>query len=358
MSISSRLIVLDVTLDLAPTVRAIAEEESAAGRFAGAILGCRGQEQIFAGAYGLADRERGIPNTLSTRFRHGSMSKMFTGVAVGQLIQAGQVDPRAPVGTYLTDYPNRYVATKVSIHHLLIHTGGTGDIFVPEYLERREQVRTVADYVALFGRREPRFEPGHRYEYSNYGFTLLGAVIEQVTGRSYYDYVDEHVFAPAGMTRTGALPEEAAVPDLAGYTTYTHDGGYTLGEGREHRNTDTLPYRGSPAGGGYSTVEDLGRFATALLGHQLLDADHTALVTTAQGTSGWEGRYAAYGFFQNMVAGRIPTFGHGGGSPGMSGDLGIWPESGHIVAVLANMDPPIANQVSMFICSQLPVAPA
>jgi CubicO group peptidase (beta-lactamase class C family) len=343
--------------DLAPFVRSIAEEESAAGRFAGAILVARGQERIFAGAYGMADRERGIPNTLSTRFRNGSITKMFTGVAIGQLIQAGQVDPAAPVGTYLTDYPNRDVATKVSIHHLLTHTGGTGDTFVPEYHERREQVRTIADYLALFGEREPRFEPGTRYGYSNYGFILLGAVIEAVSGQTYYDYLDEHVFAQAGMTRTGALPEESAVPDLAvGYTTYTHDQTHTNEVSEEHRNTDTLPYRGSPAGGSYTTVEDLHRFATALLDHRLLDAHHTALVTTAQGTVGWEGRFAAYGFFHNPLCGRIPTFGHKGAAPGMSGDLSIWPDSGHIVAVLANMDW-VGTEVSGFICCYLPVAP-
>jgi CubicO group peptidase (beta-lactamase class C family) len=87
------------------------------------------------------------------------MTKMFTGVAIGQLIQAGQVNPAAPVGSYLADYPNRDVATKVSIHHLLTHSGGTGDILVPEYYERREQLRTIADDLALFGEREPRSNP-------------------------------------------------------------------------------------------------------------------------------------------------------------------------------------------------------
>jgi CubicO group peptidase (beta-lactamase class C family) len=338
-----------MTSDWFDIVRVVAEEESAAGRFSGAVLIGRGRERLFAGAYGLADRESGIPNTLSTRFHNGSMNKMFTGVAVGQLIQAGRVDPAAPVGTYLDAYPNRDVATKVSVHHLLTHTGGTGDIFVPEYLERREEVRTIADYLVLLGGREPRFEPGSRFEYSNFGFILLGAVIEAVSGQNYYDYVDEHVFAPAGMTRSGALPEESAVPDLAvGYTRHDTE------DGHERRNTDTLPYRGTSAGGGYTTVEDLHRFATALTDHQLLDARHTALVTTAQGNVGWDGRCAGYGFFENPVwGGTQRTFGHNGGAPGMSGDLGVFPDSGYIVAVLANMDG-IAIEISNFICCRLP----
>lgn len=335
-----------MTSDWLSDVKAVAEQESAAGRFAGAVLVCQGQERLFAEAYGLADRERGIPNRLSTRFRHGSMGKMFTGVAVGQLVQAGKVDPAAPVGEYLSDYPGREVASRVSIHHLLTHTGGTGDIFVPEYLDRREQVRSIADYLALFGGREPRFEPGTRFEYSNYGFVLLGAVIEAASGQSYYDYVDEHVFTPAGMTRTGALPEESAVADLAV--------GYTTEDGHDRPNTHTLPYRGTPAGGGYSTVEDLWRFATALTGHQLLDAHHTALVTTPRGNVGWVDRWFGYGFFETTIWG-VRGFGHKGGAPGMSGDLAIYPDSGHIVAVLANIDPPAALDASTFICCQLPI---
>lgn len=325
-------------------VHAIAQEEAAAGRFAGAVLVCQGEERLFAEAYGLADRERGIPNTLSTRFRIGSIYKMFTGVSVVQLIQAGKVDPHAPLGTYLTDYPNKDVAAKVSIHHLLTHTGGTGDYYVSKYLERRDEVREIADYVALLGERGLRFEPSTRHEYSNHGFVLLGAVIEKVSGLRYQDYVDEHVFAPAGMTRSGSLPEETAVPDRAvGYTRYILEDTFDFEYRQERPNTDTLSYRGTPAGCGYSTVEDLCRFANALMGHQLLDAEHTALVTTRQGSVGWEGRYASYGAWENGAIDGVTTFGHKGGAPGMSGDLSCWPGTGHVVTVLANMDPPVAD---------------
>ena len=122
------------------------------------------------------------------------------------------------------------------------------------------------------------------------------------------------------------------------------------------RVTDLLPYRASPAYSAYTTVEDLWRFALALTGHQLLDARHTALVTTGRGTIGWEARRFGYGFFEEVIGG-IRVFGHDGASPGMSGDFLIWPDTGHISAVLANMDPPTANEVSKFIYARLPLIP-
>jgi CubicO group peptidase (beta-lactamase class C family) len=317
--------------------QAALRERLATERFSGTVLIVRGDTRVFAGAFGLADRERGVANRLSTRFRYGSVGKLFTAVAVVQLVQAGRVDLAAPVGTYLTRYPNPDLATRVTVSHLLSHSGGTGDIFVPGYMERRAEVRTVDDYLALFGERGVEFEPGSRFAYSNYGFILLGAVIEAVTGRSYYDHVDEHVYAPAGMDRTGALPEESAVPDLAaGYTNEVEGTG---------RNTDTLPYRGTPAGGGYSTVEDLCRFAGALAGHRLLDAGHTRLITGDPTDVAW-GADGRLGYFERPTY-AARSFGAAGGAPGMSADLVAFPASGLTIAALANTDPPVAQDVCM-----------
>jgi CubicO group peptidase (beta-lactamase class C family) len=295
----------------------------------------------------LADRENGIPNTLQTRFRIGSMNKMFTAVAILQLVEAGKVDLTAPLGRYLSDYPNRDVATKVTIHHLLTHTGGTGDIFGPEFEAHRKELRTLADYVELYGKRGLEFEPGSRWAYSNYGMVLLGAVIEKVTGQSYYDYVQAHIYEPAGMTGSGSEPEDQTVPDRSI--------GYTMEPGTTKwiPNTDTLPYRGTSAGGGYSTVEDLARFAHALLSHELLRPDSTELLITGKVDSRPGARYA-YGFEDGRDADGNGWVGHGGGAPGMNGDLRIYPKSGYVVAVLANMDPPAAQQISDYLDARLP----
>ncbi len=312
--------------ELAAGVRAKVDAQAAAGRFQGAVLVAKRDAVIYSDAKGLADREARTPNTLETKFRMGSMNKMFTATAVMQLVQAGRVKLDAPLGTYLADYPNRDVAAKVTVHHLLTHTGGTGDIFGPQFAEHRLELKTLGDYVRLYGTRGLEFEPGSKWQYSNYGFLLLGVIVERVSGQSYYDYVRDHIFKPAGMVGSGSDPEEVAVPGRA--KGYMREGAVWV------LNTATLPYRGTSAGGGYTTVGDLLRFATAIMEHRLLDASHTALLTTGK-VATLRGDKYAYGFIEN-VEGGVRSFGHGGGAPGMNGDLRIYPDSGFVVAALAN----------------------
>jgi CubicO group peptidase (beta-lactamase class C family) len=322
------------------------EKAAASDLFSGTVLIAKDGKPVFTAAYGFADREKKVSNKLDTRFRIGSMNKMITAVAVLQLAQAGKIKLSDPLGKYLTDYPNSGVATKVTIHHLLTHTGGTGDFFGPQFDAHRLELRTLQDYVKLYGSRGVAFEPGSRWEYSNYGFLLLGVLVEKVSGQNYYDYVAEHVYKPAGMNSTGALPEEQDVPNRSvGYTKF--------GGGDAWKpNTNTLPYRGTSAGGGYSTVEDLLRFANAIENHTLLDAEHTVLLTTGKVDTPNGGKYA-YGF-ADQTGGGVRCFGHGGGAPGMNGDLRICPQSGYVIAVLANLDPPSAQRMADFAANRLP----
>lgn len=322
------------------------EHDATADRFSGAALVAKDGKVLFQQAYGMADREKKIPNTVNTKFRIGSMNKMFTAVSILQLVQAGKIQLTDPLGKYLPDYANKNVATKVTIHELLTHTGGTGDFFGPEFDAHREELKTLQDYVKLYENRDLKFEPGSKWEYSNYGFLLLGVVIEKVTGHSYYDYVQEHVFKPAGMESTGSLPENETVAERSvGYREPK--------PGTWQPNTDTLPYRGTSAGGGYSTVGDLFRFATALTEHKLLDAKHTDLLISSKVDTGRGGDKYAYGFFETTENG-MKCFGHGGGAPGMNGDLKICPETSYVITVLANMDPPAAQRASDFVAARLP----
>ena len=330
----------------AVAVRAQLEAATQAEQFSGAVLVMRDGKTLFEGAYGLADREKGISNTLLTQFRVGSMNKMLTAVAVLQLVQEGKLSLDAPLGTYLTDYPNADVASKVRIHHLLTHTGGTGDIFGPLFMANRSQLRAPADYLALYGARAPQFTPGMQFSYSNYGFMLLGAVIERVTGMSYDDYIATRVHAPSTMTATGAAPEESIVPGRAVGYMRQFAGGPLVS------NASTLPYRGTPAGGGYSTVGDFARFAAAIKEGKLLDPNHTALLLDGK-IDVFPGERYAYGFIDRTVGSRR-FVGHGGGAAGMNGDLAFEPNGGYVVVVLSNFDPPAATQMSGFILNRLP----
>jgi D-alanyl-D-alanine carboxypeptidase len=318
-----------------------AEERAQAGEFAGAVLVARHGKILLQDAWGRADRKAGTANTPATRFRIGSMNKMFTAVATLQLAEAGKLKLDDPIGQHLPGYPNKQVAARVTVRHLLTHTGGTGDIFGPQFDQHRLQLREHRDYLKLYGSRGLSFEPGARFEYSNYGFVLLGALIEQVSGESYDDYVGDHVFRPAAMRSTGALPESVEVPERAvGYLRLSPGGAW-------EPNTYTLPWRGTAAGGGYSTVGDLLRFAQALGSGRLLSK-----ATLAEATRPHQQQYG-YGF-DVQGQGRLASYGHGGGAPGMNGELRVFPQLGYVVVALSNLDPPAASEMVEFFALRMP----
>ena len=306
--------------------------------YSGAVLIAHKDKVIFEQAWGPADAANHIPNTIDTQFCLGSMNKMFTAVAILQLVQQGKLDLDKPLATYWPDYPNRDLAARVTIRQLLSHTGGTGDIFTPEYQAHRLELRTLADYVKLFGNRPVGFPPGSRMEYSNYGFILLGRLIEIASGEPYETYVRQHIYIPAGMLHSDSRPESEPVSGRAI--------GYTRGPGGLVPNTDSKPWSGTSAGGGYSTVRDLFRFARALEQGKLLDP---ALLKQATTDSQVHPRYGL-GFYV-LSSG---SYGHGGGAPGINGELRIFPQTGYVLIALANRDPGSATDAVDYIQSILP----
>jgi D-alanyl-D-alanine carboxypeptidase len=326
-------------------IKAEIDHRVADDRFAGAVIVAKRGTPVFAQAYGLADREHKIPNTLDTKFRIGSMNKMFTATAIVQLVQDGKLELATTLGKIRPTYPNANVASNVTVQHLLTHTGATGDIFGPEFDKHRLELKTHDDYLNLYGARDLDGEPGARWNYSNYGFVLLGAIIETITKQTYYDWVDAHVFRPSGMSASGSPPEDQ--PDPARAIGYMRE----LPTAPWKPNTDTLPYRGTSAGGGLSTVGDLLRFANALQEHKLLDEAHTKLLTTGKIATPNGAKYA-FGFSDETEDG-VRCVGHGGGAPGMNGALEIC-DSGYTIAVLANLDPPAADRIASFIQRRLP----
>lgn len=302
-------------------------------KFSGAVLLARHGEILFDHAYGYADHAFAAPNRTDTRFNIGSMGKMFTGVAILQLAQQGKLSLDDKLSKDLPDYPNKQVAARITLRQLLTHTSGLGDFFGPEFMAgNMARYDSLESLLPFFVDKPLKFEPGTQWAYSNAGYIVLGLVIQHVTGQSYYDYVQQHVFAPAGMQDTGNWPADEDIPNRA--VGYTYMGQPT---GAPRKSNIFLLQRGGSAGGGYSTVGDLLRFAEALQGHKLLDERYTRLALQGYVATTRPGVKYGFGLEEQAING-VRIVGHGGGGPGIQGILDIYPDSGYVVAILANYD--------------------
>lgn len=338
------------------------DRESKDDKFSGALIIAKNGKPVLSEVRGLADRENRIENELDTKFSIASMGKMFTAVAVLKLAQDGKVNLDDTLDKYLPDYPNRELASKVRIKHLLTNSGGTGDFFGPEFDKNRESLKEIDDYIKLFGERDLEFEPGSKFAYSNYGFTLLGAVIEKASGQKYDDYLQKNVFDPADMKDTDLKSAFEHVGRMARGYTKMNERGEPVEGGQWSSSKDFLPIKPGPAGLANSTVNDILRFANAIKENKLLNKEMTEILTAGQikvdfgdGTppANVEVKYAM-GFFTRKADG-IESFGHSGGAHGVSGTLDIFPQSGYTIIALANVDPPAANDLAALAIKKLPL---
>ncbi len=347
-AIGTVLLGLVLGLALAPALRASAQtvsgfdpEATAAfiqqqadqDRFSGTVLVAKNGLPVFTAAHGYANLDHHVPNKLDTRFNLGSMNKMFTAVAVAQLVEAGKLSFDDAIVEHIPDYPNEEVARSVTVHQLLTHTSGLGNYWTPEFQRTsKELFREVADYLPLFVDQPLLFEPGSAWSYSNSGFMVLGLIIERVSGQSYFDYVREHMYEPAGMIHTDAYELDGVVPNHA--VGYTRQGSR---DGELRNNLFLHVVKGGPAGGGYSTVEDLLRFSRALLDHKLLSPEMTRRVLESKVETDGAKRTYGYGF-RNLFENGQRVVGHSGGFSGINAYLDIYPELGYTVAVMSNRD--------------------
>lgn len=308
-----------------PKVIADAMNTRAAQGFSGSVIVAKNGRPLFAQSYGFADRAAQRRNTLDTPFNLASDSKMFTALVIARLAEQGKLDYEDKVGKFLPDWPQAEVREKVSIANLLNHTSGLTEFWGPKYAERRGELDTVSEYAALFQDEAPAALPGKRFGYSNNGYVLLGLIAERIAGKDYYALVRELVCAPATMT---ASEYYANADDTSGRAI-----GY-LRDGRP--NTGDLAHRGSPAGGGYASANDLLRFATALQNGKIVAPQTLARMTRGDIEMGPDMRYG-FGFGVTS-GGRERHYGHDGGAPGISASFEVFPDSGYVVIVLSNLD--------------------
>jgi CubicO group peptidase (beta-lactamase class C family) len=324
-------------------------QRAAAGAFSGAVLVANDGQPLLQQGYGMADRQRGIANTPQTKFPIASIGKMFTGVAIAQLVQRGSLSFNDTIANYELGFPPE-VAGTVTIHQLLTQTSGMGDAALLRRPDRPQPPHTLAGLLQRIVTQPLQFQPGSRFGYSNDGFIVLGAILERLTRQRYADYVREHVFERAGMTDTDiGVYRPSDIPGMArGYMLVGQDGRPVppAPSGQDSaapsgtlRDNDEVQI-GNPSGGGYSTVGDLLRFAQALTGQRLLSPALTDTVLAGKVDTNRPGpgedRYA-YGFADSRING-VRIVGHNGGSPGYEAQLDLYPDRGYTVVMLTNQD--------------------
>jgi CubicO group peptidase (beta-lactamase class C family) len=288
--------------------------------FSGTVLVARGGEVVYAEAFGEANKDHGVANTLETNYNIGSIGKTFTGVAIMQLVEQGKVELDAPVSGYLEDFP---YGDSITIHHLLSHTSGMFNYMAhPGYRAQMPRLRRISDWLPLIYDQELVFgTPGESFAYSNSGIVTLGAVIEKVSGTPYEDYIRANILEPAGMTDTGINYPEEIVPNRAS--------GYTKGVTGSFTGAILQVPPASADGGIETTVHDLLAFDRALYGEGLLSAASKEKMFTPN--------LENYGYCWRVAVddGRR-TIGHGGGAPGVSASFMRYPDDDVTIIVLSN----------------------
>ncbi|BAH39995.1 MAG TPA: hypothetical protein DGD08_12405 [Gemmatimonas aurantiaca] len=349
---------------------------AAKGWFSGQLLITRARATLYSRTEGLADRGSGTPVRDDTRFNLASLNKTFTAVAIAQLAEQGKLSLDDRVGRFLPRWANATVRDSVTIRQLLTHTAGMGQYWSSAgWNAARERIRSVNDYAAVLASEPLLSSPGTRFEYSNSGFIVLGAIIEAVSGTSYYAYVQRHILDRAGMTNTSfpAIDEvggDVAVGYTSGVSGPPRAPDFTQSAPASLPNTVTLPGRGGPAGGGYSTAQDLVKFGEALLNDRLVSRAWRDSLWTPRSKDPRAPASIRYGLGFSMTvdsAGRVIDVGHNGGTPGGGSELVIDPRNGTIIAALTNQDVPALFRVmararaftrAPVVAANAPVAPS
>ncbi len=317
------------------------------GDFSGAVLvtGPDGSV-VYARAFGEADREAGSANELGTRFNLGSMDKQFTGVAIARLVEQGRLSLDDTIGGVLPDYPGPPEARAITVEQLLNHESGLGMLFDRAGWDWKFRYDEMADLFPIFAGEPLAYAPGSQSTYSNEGYIVLGAMIERLTGQSWYDHVREQVFEPAGMEATAYLTDDRTLPSRATGYAFAADDPFGLGDRRA--SWDTLSWKGNSCGGGFSTVGDITRFLRALRAGALVPLEQLPLPEAGPPAR-------RFGLEFIPVAPGRTLVGHSGGGPasGINAEARIIWETGHAYAVLGNLDAPFAQMLARDLSAML-----
>ena len=330
-----------VNLDL---IEKSVEWQHAEFPFSGVMTVRENGEAVFERAYGLANRADELPNRVDTRFAMASGSKIFTAVAICQLVEKGLIGFDSRLKDCL-DVSFPHFDPGVTIEHLLTHTSGIPDYFDEEVEDDYEalwkerpmyNMRGPRDFLPMFQQGRMKFSPGERFGYSDGGFVVLGLVIEQHTEMPFVRYVEENVLKRAGMTDSGYF----ATDRLPGNTAYNYIDDETGGGWRT--NIFAVPVIGEPDGGAFTTAGDMTRFWSALFENRLLDGRLTAEMIQPRVKAETEGENLEYGYgiWCRMSGEEIKSYYVTGWDPGVAFQSEVFPKERLEINVIGNANKP------------------
>ena len=324
--------------------------KSDADDFSGVVLIQRGEEKLIHVAHGYANLAWEILNQPDTRFRIASVSKMFTAVAVLQLIEAGKLTLETRLVSLL-GLEKTKIPPEATVQHMLTMTSGMADWFDesgnweedwaalcrehPLYLFRQNE-----DYLPLFTDVDPVASPGEKHQYNGAGFILLGLAIQKLTGLSYFDAIRSNIFEKAGMGDADFIAlEEIAERVAEGYVPASNA---DEGPARWQRNIYSTTPAAAADGGATCSADDLVRFSQALRAGELLSTAMTAEMLkphVIQNEDRFRGYDWKYGYGNNFILDddeQIVRWGHTGEEDGVSCRLYYYPRGDLDVIILGN----------------------
>jgi CubicO group peptidase (beta-lactamase class C family) len=327
---------------IAEIIRAKVKEAADSDRFSGVVLVAHGDDVLVHDVYGFADRESNRPNTKDTPFATYSMGKMFTSVAIAQLVAQGKLSWDDTLAKVLPSYPNREAAKRITIRQLLTHTAGVPDPFLSKKYGQGKKYESHEAMLPDFADAPLNANAGKSFDYSNGNFATLAAVVEHLTGLRYDEYLKRNVFGPAGMR----LPD---TPPALGYARFTEYDPLGVEPRRSEKVRGGSAGRERPLGfgGGAYTAVDLFRFARALQTGKLVPKSIADSITMGEVAMGGPMKYAL-GFFDRPANGRH-VVGHSGSNPdtGHDADLQMVWDDQWTVITLANYDAPAGMMLEM-----------
>ena len=304
--------------------------------FSGTVLVKESEKVLIDHSFGYANRAEAINNQSGTRYGIASGCKLFTAIAICQLVEEKKLSFDSKL-TDCLDVKFPHFDDNVTVHHLLTHTSGVPDYFDEEVMDDFEElwiktpmyhIRTLKDFLPLFQNEPMKNPPGESFRYNNSGYILLGLIVEQASGLPFTDYVEEHIFKKAGMIDSGyfsfdSLPERTAW----GYIDHS--------DGTWKTNMYSLPAKGGSDGGAYVTVTDMARLWESLMNHQILSKEMTDRLLTAH-VQEEEGSYYGYGIWINKKDETVAKYHVMGYDPGVSFHSAFYPDDSRIVVVCSN----------------------